>query len=92
MQEFLQVLQILSKNCQFRDVSAEEYREELVCDAFVNGLASHHVRQRLLENTKLTVDRAYTTTMSLHMAQEYSAVGPDGRCFHAAWAVSKSVH
>ena len=22
----------------------------------------------------------------------YSFEGPDGRCFHAAWAVSKSVH
>ena len=74
LQEFLQALQILSKNCQFRDVSAEECRQELVRDAFVNGLASHHIRQRLLKNTELTVDRAYTTAMSLHMAQEHSAV------------------
>ena len=55
LQEFLQALQILSKNCQFRVVSAEEYRQELVRDAFVNGLASRHIRQRLLENTELIV-------------------------------------
>ena len=72
LQEFLQALQILSKNCKFRDVYAEEYRQELVCDAFVNGLASHHIRQQLLENTELTVERAYTTAMSLHMTQKHS--------------------
>ena len=52
----------------------EEYRQELVHDAFVNGLALHHIRQQLLENTELTMDCAYTMTMSLHMAQEHSAV------------------
>ena len=74
LQKFLQALQVLSKNCQFRYVSAKEYRQELVRDVFVNGLASHHIRQRLLENTELTVDRAYTMAMSLHMVQKYSAV------------------
>ena len=74
LQEFLLALQILSKNCQFRDVFTEEYRQELVRDAFVSGLALHHIRQQLLENTEFTVDRAYTTAKSLHMAQEHSAV------------------
>ena len=64
LRKFLQALQILSKNCQFRDVSSEEYRQELVRDAFVNGLASHHIRQWLLENTEITVDRACTTAIS----------------------------
>ena len=41
LQEFLQALQILSKNCNFRKIS--EYREELVCDAFGNKLALHHI-------------------------------------------------
>ena len=58
----------------FPQKNTDKYRQELVRDAFVNGLASHHIRQRLLENTELTVDRAYTTAMSLHMAQEHSAV------------------
>ena len=74
LQELLQTSQILSKNCKFRDVYAEEYRQELVRYAFVNGLASYHIRQRLLKNTDFTVDRAYTTAMSFHMTQELSAV------------------
>ena len=28
----------------------------------------------------------------LCLEETTSAAGPDGRCFHAAWAVSKSVH
>ena len=67
------MLQIPSKNCNLRDVSAEEYRQELVCDAFVNGLASRHIRRRLSENTELPAECAYRTAMSLYMAQEHSA-------------------
>ena len=60
LHEFLQTLQILSKNCKFRDVFAKKYRQELVRDAFVNKLALHHIGQQLLENTELNVERAYT--------------------------------
>ena len=67
LQEFLQALQIWSKNCKFRDVFAQEYRQELVRAAFVNGLTLHHIRQQFLENTERTVERAYTTAMYLHM-------------------------
>ena len=45
LQQFLQVLKTLSKDCTFRAVSAEQYRGELVRDAFINGLASAAVRQ-----------------------------------------------
>ena len=42
-------------------------------DAFINGLLSHHIRQRLLENAELSVDEAYKPAMSLKLAQEHSA-------------------
>ena len=73
LQEFSQSLHILSKDCNFRNVTADEYRLDLVRDAFINGLASHHIRQRLLENAELTVNQAYMTAMSLSLAQEHSA-------------------
>ena len=73
LQEFLQILQMFSKNCNFQNVSAEEHRQEIFRNAFVNRLALHHIRQRLLEHTKLTVERTYTTGMSLQMAQKHSA-------------------
>ena len=71
--EFLQAPHALSKDRSFTDVTAEVYRCELVRDAFIYGLTSQHIQQRLLENNELTVDRAFEIARSLHMAQEYSA-------------------
>lgn len=73
LEEFLQELHTMSKNCNFRNVSAEEHRLDLVRDAFINGLASHHIRQRLLENNELSVADAFNRARSLCQAQEYSA-------------------
>ena len=73
LQDFLHALHTLSKDCNLRNVTAEEYRRELVRDAFINGLSSHHIRQRLLENAELSVDQAYKSALSLQLAQEHSA-------------------
>ena len=73
LQDFLHALHTLSKDCNLRNVTAEEYRQELVRDAFINGLSSHHIRQRLLENAELSVDQAYKSALSLQLAQEHSA-------------------
>ena len=51
LEEFYQSLHVMSKHCGPRDVTAEEYRNELVGDAFISGIASHSIRQRLLENS-----------------------------------------
>ena len=72
LEEFLQALHVMSKDCSLRNVSAEEYRLNLVRDAFINGLASHHIR-RLLESNELTVNQAFNKARSLFQAQEYSA-------------------
>ena len=40
IEEFLQSLKILSKDCTLEAVSAERYKEDLIQDAFINGLAS----------------------------------------------------
>ena len=53
LQQFLQVLKTLSKDCSVRAVTAEQHRWELVRDAFINGLASAAVRQRLLERERV---------------------------------------
>jgi len=41
---------MLSKECNFKTVTAELYREEAVRDVFISGLQSSLIRQRLLEN------------------------------------------
>ena len=40
LQQFLQVLKTLLKDCSYRAVTAEQYRWELIRDAFINRLAS----------------------------------------------------
>ena len=51
LDEFFQQLRKLSKDCDLRDVTAGQYREELVRDSFINGLSLPPIHQRLLENT-----------------------------------------
>ena len=72
LREYFQSLHLLSKECGLRNVTADEYRNELVRDAFINGISSHTIRQRLLENAELTVDQAYDIACSLWTAQEHS--------------------
>jgi len=53
LDEFLQALKILSKDCNFKDVTAARHQEETIRDAFISGLQSSIIRQRLLENRTL---------------------------------------
>ncbi|XP_042237354.1 uncharacterized protein LOC121876351 [Homarus americanus] len=80
LDEFLRDLHRLSKDCTLKDVTAEEYREELVRDAFINGLSSANIRQRLLETQALTLSQAFDQTRSLDLAQRtleaFQSLGP----------------
>ena len=51
-------------------MTADQYREELVRDSFINGLSLPLIRQRLLENTTLSLEQAYTQAISLDLAQK----------------------
>ena len=53
LRDFFQQLHVLSKDCNIQPVTAEEYRKELVYDAFINGISSGVIPQRLLENSEL---------------------------------------
>ena len=61
LDEFLQFLRKLSKYCDLKAVSAEQYREELLRDTFINGLYSSLIRQRLLENKTLSLSKRLMT-------------------------------
>ena len=70
---YMQHLEKLSKNCEFAAVSGEQYRREYIRDAFINGLASHSIRQRLLENNILMLTDAFQQARILEQAQKQSA-------------------
>ncbi|CAB4035831.1 Hypothetical predicted protein, partial [Paramuricea clavata] len=70
--EFLQELRKLSKDCNLKNVTAEQYCEELVRDYFINGLLSPLIRQRLLENKQLDLQTAFDQENALDLAQKNS--------------------
>ncbi|XP_012563224.2 uncharacterized protein LOC100214858 [Hydra vulgaris] len=72
LEDFLQELRKLSKNCNYKDVSAEQYREEQIRDAFISGINSNYIRQRLLENSTLNLQSAFNQACSLDIAQRNS--------------------
>ena len=67
---FIITLRKLSKDCNFKPVSAVQYREEMIRDAFINGLQSNVIRQRLLERKDLTLETAFDIARSLEEAQK----------------------
>lgn len=73
LDQYLQALNLLAKDCNFKAVTGAEARDEYVRDAFINGLSSPAIRQRLLENKTLDLQSAYEQAIGLEMAQKHSA-------------------
>ena len=48
--QFVLRLDYLSKECDYQNVTAEQHRLGLIRDAFIAGMSSIPIRQRLLEN------------------------------------------
>ena len=70
--EFLAALRNLSKECNYKAVTADAYRSEAMRDAFITGLLSGVIRHRLLENQTLTLDQAVDQARALDQAQRNS--------------------
>ncbi|XP_063615679.1 uncharacterized protein LOC134788789, partial [Penaeus indicus] len=70
LDDYLQELRKLSKDCDLKaTLTAEQYRQELICDAFINGIASPLIRQHLLENRTLDLESIYSQAYLLDLAQ-----------------------
>lgn len=67
--QFAQGLRILAKDCQFTAVTVDQRVNEAITDAFITGLSSSTIRQRLLENSTLTLEAAVQQARSLDLAQ-----------------------
>ena len=52
LDDYLQKLKQLAKDCNYRSVSVDVCRSEAIRDAFISGLLSTSIRCRLLENTR----------------------------------------
>ncbi|GFT46969.1 uncharacterized protein TNCV_3746531 [Trichonephila clavipes] len=71
--EYLQILNQLSKDCDFTDVKAEEYRKEYIRDAFIRGLKCPRIRQTPRKYTLMTLDQAFEQARTLESAEVHAA-------------------
>jgi len=65
---FVAHLKRLSQECECQAVSAERYRLELMRDAFITGIQSHMIRQRLLEESTLNFEDAFRKARAMELA------------------------
>ena len=70
---YMQDLEKIAKTCNFTAVNAEENKKQYIRDAFINGISSSSIRQRLLENCDLTLEEVYRRARALEQAQRHSA-------------------
>ena len=68
--QFVLRLKKLSKECDCNNVTGEQYRSELMRDAFIAGMLSVPIRQRLLKNRELTFRQAYEQARAQEMAHK----------------------
>ena len=71
--QYLQSLKKLAKDCDFQAVTVIQTRDEYTRDAFINGISSNHIRQMLLKNKTLDLQTAYNQALTLEMAPKQSA-------------------
>ena len=85
LDEYLQALKALSKDCNFKTVTAAQYCDECIRDAFITGLQSSSIRQRLLENKTLDLktmfDQAHSIESAMRSSESYTVSQPS---FNAA--------
>ena len=68
--QYIQALHALSKDCKFTAVTAEQYRDEYVRDSFISGIISNNIQKRLLENKTLDLATALCQARTLDLAQK----------------------
>ncbi|XP_026332221.1 uncharacterized protein LOC113239427 [Hyposmocoma kahamanoa] len=67
--QYVQDLKLLAKDCDFKAVTAQENESDSIRGAFIAGLRSPQIRQRLLENLTLTLDEARNKARALEFAE-----------------------
>ncbi|XP_050519159.1 uncharacterized protein LOC126893226 [Diabrotica virgifera virgifera] len=70
--QYVQHLKVLSKECNFLAVSADQNKEDYIRDSFISGILSNDIRQRLLENNSITLKDAILKAQSLESASKHS--------------------
>ena len=87
LEDFRRTLGKIAKDCNFKDVNAAQYKQEMMRDSLISGILSGEIRRRLLEETELTFDRAF------NLAVTYSDANSDSKAIECqAGPVSEPIH
>ena len=70
IEDFFQSIERLRRICNFRDRTAKQVGDEAMRDAFICGITSTVIRQRLLGNKAFDLQTAYEQTLRLDLAQK----------------------
>ena len=70
LDQYIQALKILSKDCNFKAVDSEQNKNDYIRDSFISGLNSSIIRQRLLEHKQLSLNEAFEIARTLDLARE----------------------
>ena len=84
LDEYLQALKTLSKDCNYQSVTGQQHCEESIRDAFIAGLTSGLIRQRLFENKRLDLKTMFGLARSLESARSSESFRVPSTSFNAA--------
>lgn len=54
-------------------MTADQYKSEYIRDVFIRGLRNPRIRERLLENSTITLENAFDQARALELAESHSA-------------------
>ena len=74
LDQFLNELKTLAKDCDFKTAPAEQYKSKMIRDAFINGLESNRIHETLLENKALGLQKAFHQGRSLDVVLQSSTM------------------
>ena len=60
---------MLATDYNFKSVTSEVDKQDMIHDAFINDIQSHNIRQRLLENVALTLNEVFSQARLLELAE-----------------------
>jgi len=70
IEEYLAELKALARKCPSSALTADQYKDLLISDAFVSGVLSPSIRQRLLESTDDSLENLIKTALTMELASE----------------------
>ena len=90
LDQYLQQLKALSKDCTFAQVTAAVHADEAIRDTYIAGLKSNYIRTRLLESADLDLNNAHETARALEIAQKNAETfSPSGPSYCASVDVTR---